>query len=101
VGALWVGLAIIVGVSLRFMSLPPYMIPVLVGVAVASVTVVLLRVFLLFPEPDAADLADEREEAPAPLPAVAAHRNRRSGPVKRLNGGARRAPPPTREASEN
>lgn len=45
VGGLWFGLAIVVGVGLRFMPLPEYLMPVLVGVAVAALTILLLKQF--------------------------------------------------------
>lgn len=39
-GLLWFGLAIIIGVSLRFLKLPDFMLPVLVGFGVAAVVIV-------------------------------------------------------------
>ena len=45
-----VGLAVAVGVSLRFVQLPDYMLPVAVGVAVAAAMVLALKVLTATPE---------------------------------------------------
>ena len=45
-----VGLAVAAGVSLRFVQLPDYMLPVAVGVAVAAAVVLALRVLAAAPE---------------------------------------------------
>jgi chromosome partitioning protein len=65
---LWVGLAIAVGVALRFLHVPDWVLPLLVGVGVAAVTVVSLRAF-----------AGQGSAAKKPGPRP----GRRSGAVKR------------------
>jgi chromosome partitioning protein len=45
IGLLWVGLAMVAGVVLRFLTLPDDLVPVLVGVGVAAAVVLLLRHF--------------------------------------------------------
>ena len=56
-----VGLAVVVGVGLRFVQLPDFMLPIGVGLAVAAAVVLALRV-----------LAAPPEAAPKPLTVVAA-----------------------------
>ena len=56
----WVGLASVVGVGLRFVQLPDFMLPVAVGVAVAAAVILVMR--LASPSSPAAP-------APAPQPA--------------------------------
>ncbi len=43
---IWVGLAMVGGVGLRFVKLPEFMLPVVVGLAVAGAMVLVLRVVL-------------------------------------------------------
>jgi chromosome partitioning protein len=75
-GALWFGLAIVVGVGLRFLQLPDWSVPLIVGVAVTAVVVLVMRHFLA-----------QGEEAPAaPAKNVSGARpalGRRSGRGKR------------------
>lgn len=56
---IWVGLAAVMGVGLRFVHVPDFMLPVAVGIAVAAAVVLALR--LLTP-------ASQPEPAPAPPP---------------------------------
>ncbi len=59
-GLLWVGLAIVSGVALRFLRVPDWVLPLLVGVAVAAVTVVLVRQF--------GTTSTDRKNAPSTAP---------------------------------
>jgi hypothetical protein len=94
---LWVGLAIAVGVSMRFLRVPDWVLPLLVGVAVAAVTVVVLVQF-----------GGPQEQRRRPTSGV----RRRSGEVKRLartdgdtnkrlSGLARRVKTASKEGREN
>jgi hypothetical protein len=94
VGLLWVGLAMVVGVSLRFLEIPDYAIPVLVGLGVGAAVVLVLRQL----QTTAAGEQQTARPAPAseqPQPAVArksaARRSEgRSDPGTRLSGLKRR-----------
>jgi chromosome partitioning protein len=59
----WVGLATVTGVGLRFVQLPEFMLPVAVGVAVAAAVILVLR------------LASPPGPAPAAQPAAAGNRS--------------------------
>ena len=80
VGLLWVGVATAIGISLRFLDLPDYMIPVIVGFAVA--VVVILGMIYLMPKQE-----EEPEHVPAPAPPP----RPASKPSNRLSGYTRRA----------
>jgi chromosome partitioning protein len=89
---LWVGLAILVGVALRFLRVPDWVLPLLAGVAAAAVSVVVLRQFALREEPSPAPGATEGPDAgkqPSRRPA----RAESYGKVVRRN--------PSRSGSEN
>jgi chromosome partitioning protein len=88
-GLLWVGLAMIVGVGLRFMRLPDFMVPVLVGVGVGSVVILVLRHFLMQPGPS---------DPPAPTRKPTSRRtDGRPETGKRLSGLKRRLARKARE----
>ena len=80
VGMMWVGVAMTIGIGLRFLDLPDYMIPVVVGLAVAAVVV--LGMVYLIPQQDE---EPEQVSAPAPSPRPA------SKSANRLSGYTRRA----------
>jgi len=46
---MWMGLAVVIGVGLRFVKLPDFMLPVVVGLAVTAAVVLTLRLFLSGP----------------------------------------------------
>ena len=79
VGLLWVGVAMAIGIGLRFLDLPDYMIPIIVGFAVAAV-VVLGMIFLM----------PQEEEEPEHVPAPAPPPRPASKPSNRLSGYSRR-----------
>lgn len=56
---IWVGLATVMGVGLRFVQVPDFMLPIAVGIAVAAAVVLVLRL---------ASPAAQPETAPAPAP---------------------------------
>jgi hypothetical protein len=58
VTAFWFGLAIVVGVGLRFLEVPEFLLPVLVGVGVAATVVFLLRPSLFVQETKPAPTQD-------------------------------------------
>ena len=80
VGLLWVGVAMAFGIGLRFLNLPDYMIPIIVGIAVAAVVV--LGMIFLMPQQE-----EESEHAPAPAPPP----RPAAKPSNRLSGYTRRA----------
>jgi chromosome partitioning protein len=59
----WVGLATVMGVGLRFVQLPEFILPIAVGIAVAAAVILALK--LLSPQPQAAPAPPP---APAPTP---------------------------------
>jgi hypothetical protein len=89
VGVMWVMLAIALGIGLRFLSLPDYVVPILVGVGVGAVVVIVARYFLTQP-------AEPVESKAPPTPA----RPGSSG-ARRLSGLKRRLAAPAREVSDN
>ena len=74
-------MATAIGIGLRFLDLPDYMIPIIVGFSVAAV-VVLGMIFLM---PQQQEEEPEHVPAPAPPPRPA------SKPSNRLSGYTRRA----------
>jgi len=70
-----VGLAVVVGVGLRFVHLPDFMLPVAVGLAVAAAVVLALRV-----------LAATPEAPPKPLTVLAAPSPRKTKNVEKSDG---------------
>jgi chromosome partitioning protein len=81
IGLMWVGLAVVVGVGLRFLRLPEYLIPVLVGIGVTVAVVLLLR----------SVQANEPPSAPRPTRKPPPRRGEsRNDPNKRLSGLKRR-----------
>jgi chromosome partitioning protein len=91
-----VGLAVVLGVGLRFVQLPDYMLPLAVGFAVAAAVVLVLRLLLTAPEAPRPEQtltaalprpaakrppADGRNDAPTRLSALA--RSSASGPYRR------------------
>jgi hypothetical protein len=88
-GMLWVVLAVVVGVGLRFLHLPDFVVPILVGVGVGAVVVIGAR-YLLAQQPER-----EPEELSAPAPVSSG----KSSP--RRSGVKRRLATPAREASGN
>lgn len=78
-GVVWFALAIVVGVGLRFLSLPDWAVPFLVGIAVAAIVGLLLRNYL-----------PQGEEVPVPAPAPATPTNGRSSGTHRRSGMRRR-----------
>lgn len=89
-GAIWFTVAIVVGVSLRFLHLPDWMIPFLVGIAVAVVVILLTRIFLT---------PEEESSTPSPTRNTT---NGRSSADRRLSGLKRRVTAHSRkEISEN
>jgi hypothetical protein len=89
-GGLWVAVAVVVGVGLRFLKLPDYVVPMLIGVGVAAVVVLVARYFLA------------QDEKPAQSPAQAPEQPRKpAGSAGRLNRVARRHEKPAREVRGN
>jgi hypothetical protein len=100
-GLLWVGLAVVAGVALRFLRMPDWVLPLLVGVGVAAVSVVLLRHFLTRGN-------DEDKPAPAPAsPKAQPAESRRPARAevetpRPRSGPSRRTPAPARgDVSDN
>jgi hypothetical protein len=87
-GLVWVALAIILGVALRFLSLPDYLVPILVGVGVGAVVIIATRYFLT-----------QQPEQQSARPAPSARP--RSSAARRLSGLKRRLATPARDMSEN
>jgi cellulose biosynthesis protein BcsQ len=87
----WVGLATLTGVGLRFVQLPEFMLPVAVGVAVAAAVILLLR------------LATPSAPAPVAQPAVASPpSSKRPAPASRpieVKKPASARPEPKKDAS--
>ncbi|MFO0879837.1 MAG: ParA family protein [Gemmataceae bacterium] len=82
-GVLFFGLSIFIGVGLRFVELPDWMIPMLVGVAVGAI-VILVMLYVVPQETAAA--------APLPAPPVAPPGSGRRSGSHRLSGLNRRVP---------
>jgi chromosome partitioning protein len=91
---IWVGLAVVMGVGLRFVHLPEFMLPVAVGVAVAAAVVLALRLIAPPPpEPEPASAPAKRLAAlPQPVEKIkpASHPGSRKDPNARLAALARR-----------
>jgi chromosome partitioning protein len=88
VGLLWIGLAMVVGVALRFLHLPEHLMPFIVGIGVAVLVVVVLRPF-------SNQQDGNRQAAPTRKPP-----QRRPDPGKRLSGLKRRVVVPGRNTRE-
>ncbi len=67
VGLVWVGVAMAIGIGLRFVELPDFMIPFVVGIAVAAV-VILGMVYLMPREEEELERAPARVPEPRPVP---------------------------------
>jgi hypothetical protein len=67
---IWVGLATVMGVGLRFVQVPDFMLPIAVGIAVAAAVVLVLRL---------ASPAAQPETAPPHAPCSKPSRPRRGG----------------------
>jgi chromosome partitioning protein len=80
VGLLLVSVATAIGIGLRFLDLPDYTIPIIVGFSVAAVVV--LGMIFVMPQQE-----EEPEDAPAPAPPP----RPASKPSNRLSGYTRRA----------
>lgn len=92
IGVLWVAVAIVLGVGLRFLQLPDYMFPILIGVGVGAAVAMLARFMMLQEENKA---AAQTQTPAAPQPAAP------KGPGSRLSGLKRRMKVPPRNISEN
>lgn len=79
-GVFWFGLAILTGVGLRFVELPDWAIPSLVGVGVATLAVLAMRYLL-----------PQEEETP-PTAVAPSTTNGRSSASHRLSAMKRRPP---------
>jgi cellulose biosynthesis protein BcsQ len=79
---LWVGLAVAGGVALRFVRLPEFMLPIVVGLAVAGVMVLVLRL-----------VARPAEPTPQPAPRQPARADQRQTPSASPRTEERQAPP--------
>jgi len=71
---IWVGLAVMLGIAFRFVQLPQLMLPMAVGLAVAGLVVLALKLLIIVPEAGV-------EEQPAP-PAAAPREMRPSPPSR-------------------
>lgn len=91
VGGLWVAVAIVVGVGLRFLKLPDFVVPILMGVGVGAAVVILAR-YLFSQEEKQAEAA-----APAPPPPP----RKQANAAGRLSGTKRRLKTPARDARGN
>jgi hypothetical protein len=60
---IWIGLAVAAGVGLRFVRLPDFALPIMVGLAVTAGVVLVLHLVTRTESPD------ETAHPPAPLPA--------------------------------
>jgi hypothetical protein len=69
----WVGLAVATGIGLRFIELPDFALPVMVGLAVTAGVTLILHLLLM-----------SGSSEPAPAAAVAPATPRRSGVHKKL-----------------
>jgi hypothetical protein len=87
-GAVWVALAIVLRVALRFLRVPDYLVPVLVGVGVGAMVIVATRYVL----------SQQAEDRSAAGPGRG--RSKKSG-SRRLSGLKRRLAVPARKPSEN
>ncbi len=88
----WVGMAAMAGVGLRFVHLPDFMLPVAVGVGVAVAVALALRLLSSAPE---APAGDRPAEPPRPSGVVKPSPSRavpRKDPVDRLSSLTRRPP---------
>ena len=90
-GLLWVGLAMGVGVALRFLALPENLMPFFVGIGVAALVVLLLRHYSTNQEAN----GQTRTRKPVPRRAEG-----RPDPGKRLSGLKRRVIVPVRNPRE-
>ena len=79
-GLVWIGVAMVIGIGLRFVELPDFMIPFVVGIAVAAV-VILGMVYLMPREEEELERAPARVPEPRPAP---------TRPASRLSGYTRR-----------
>jgi hypothetical protein len=102
----WVGLACVVGVGLRFVPLPDFMLPVIVGVAVADAVVLVLRLVSPTSETDEPPAAPPTPPQPpskrlvVPSQPVEAKKPA-SRPVSTKEPGARVSSPARRPASDS
>jgi hypothetical protein len=87
-GLLWVALAVVLGVGLRFLHIPDLAVPLLVGVGVGAVVVIAAHYFLVQP----------RDDQPTPTRKSARPASTAS---RRLSGLKRRLVAPTRDVSDN
>jgi hypothetical protein len=78
VGALWVAVAIIVGVGLRFLKLPDYVVPVLIGVGVGSLVGIVAKYLMASGEAKPADAAAPPPPPPEPTTARSNESKRRA-----------------------
>jgi hypothetical protein len=85
VEVLWVVVAVVVGVGLRFLKLPDYVIPILIGVGVGAAVVLAARYLM----------AQEEKKTATPEPAPAPPR-KPATPTARLGEMQRRAKRPAR-----
>jgi chromosome partitioning protein len=90
---IWIGVAVLLGFGLRFVRLPEFMLPIAVGLAVTTASVLLLR--LLMTLPDSQETTAKKRSAVRPaLKSGAAEVKRPSAKetAARLNALARRKP---------
>ena len=84
---MWIGVAMVIGIGLRFIELPDFMIPFVVGIAVAAV-VILGMVYLMPREEEELERSPAR--VPEPRPAPTRSTSRLSGYTRRTASKAGR-----------
>ncbi len=102
---IWVGVAVVLGISMRFVEIPRAVLPVLVGVAVAGLAVLVLKLSTSGQPKEVVKALPPRPGARPRLPDAKKPPSTRSDPRKELNtrlaAATRRGPPPRFDDADN